>query len=645
MTIVRGGDCGGRVVGSRQVRVKETGVDLETQGERCCRTLRESRCVNARCSVLFLFLSIFVLSGQVVWSSETTFIATGATWKYLDDGSDQGTGWTLGAFDDSSWASGNAQLGYGDGDEATLLGYGPDPDNKYITTYFRHEFEVPNASSYHKLILRILRDDGAVVHLNGAEMFRTNISGDPIEYDTWASNAVGESSEDKFYEAAHDTSDLLEGTNVLAVEIHQANRTSSDISFDLELIGSTDPMVKGPYLIYPGHARRMTVLWQFIGTASCTLEWGLNTSYGLGSVVSTEYGTDHQHKWTIVALAPGTRYFYRISVADNAYTGSFRTAPRRDARVVELLAYGDTRSNPDDHDAVCAEMISTYTVDPNRQSLLLHVGDWVNSGDSEGSWTGEFFNRAWPNAMRLQAEIPINGCMGNHEGSGGLFRKYWPYPYNADRYWSFDYGPVHIAIVDQYSDYGEGSDQLIWLENDLAASGKKWKFLVFHEPGWSAGGHENNLDVQTRIQPLCETYGVNIVFVGHNHYYARAVVNGIVHVTTGGGGAPLYGPDAGYPHVVTAVPTLQFCRISIDDNQLDLESVAPGGSIIDSFSLLRGDFEPGDGAVNMRDFAILVNNWLTSECGTCGGADLSGDGRVDMDDLVDFAEVWPSELQ
>src|SRR5207247_2662513 len=77
-----------------------------------------------------------------------TLISTGSVWKYLDNGSDQGTNWIGRTFDDSSWVSGHAQLGYGDGDEATRVSYGPNEGNKYITTYFRQSFSVTNAMSF-----------------------------------------------------------------------------------------------------------------------------------------------------------------------------------------------------------------------------------------------------------------------------------------------------------------------------------------------------------------------------------------------------------------------------------------------------------------------------------------------------------------
>ena len=85
----------------------------------------------------------------------------GATWKYLDTGVDPGSTWTTSGFDDSAWASGPAQLGYGDGDEATTVGYGPDPNAKHPTTWFRRSFEAIDPDAFSALLLRVLRDDDA----------------------------------------------------------------------------------------------------------------------------------------------------------------------------------------------------------------------------------------------------------------------------------------------------------------------------------------------------------------------------------------------------------------------------------------------------------------------------------------------------
>jgi len=343
-------------------------------------------------------------------------------------------------------------------------------------------------------------------------------------------------------------------------------------------------MRKGPYLVYPGNNTQMTVLWQLDAASTCTLEWGQDTAYSDGSVPTTEYGSDHQHKYVISSLLSATKYYYRVNMSGTYFTGTFFSAPADTETNLKFLCYGDTRTYPSDHDSVCAEMITTYTNDPGYQTFTGHVGDWVNDGDLENDWTNEFFDRGQPNALSMMANLPIMGCMGNHEYSGVLFQKYWPYPFVANRYFSFDYGPAHVVIIDQYVSYTPGSAQYTWLENDLASTAKPWKFIILHEPGWSAGGHSNNTTVQDTIQPLCLQYGVKVVFAGHNHYYARCEVDGIHHVTTGGGGAPLYAASPSYPFVVAEAQVYHHCEINIQGDQLDFVARDRNGNIIDSFT-------------------------------------------------------------
>jgi hypothetical protein len=165
----------------------------------------------------------------------TTFIPRGATWKYLDTGINAGTVWRDNAYDDSSWPSGPAELGFGDGDEATIVSYGPDPNAKYITTYFRHAFNVTDPSSFATLNMWMLRDDAGVAYVNGAEIFRSpNLPTGTITSSTLSTGATAENAIDT---ATVGASVLRTGANVAAVEIHQQALNSSDLSFNFELIG------------------------------------------------------------------------------------------------------------------------------------------------------------------------------------------------------------------------------------------------------------------------------------------------------------------------------------------------------------------------------------------------------------------------
>lgn len=161
-------------------------------------------------------------------------IPTGAVWRYQDTGVDLGTAWREPGFDDRAWPSGPAQLGFGDGDEATVI----HSNRLRITTYFRRAFVVSNAAAFGPLTLRLLRDDGAVVYLNGIEVFRSNMPTGTVTWATFATNAVSGSEETTFFTATVSPAWLREGTNVLAVEVHQWGTNSSDLSFDLELTGT-----------------------------------------------------------------------------------------------------------------------------------------------------------------------------------------------------------------------------------------------------------------------------------------------------------------------------------------------------------------------------------------------------------------------
>ncbi len=341
---------------------------------------------------------------------------------------------------------------------------------------------------------------------------------------------------------------------------------------------------KAPYLIFNGKPDEMQVQWQLSTTSECTIDWGTDTTYSTGTAQTDEYGSDHQHQYFISDLQPAVKYFYRVTAGTDIHTGNFRSAPSDTVNAIKFIAYGDTRSYPADHNEVAKKIIAEINADEQLQTVLISVGDLVRYGDNESDWTDQFFNPAYPNIINMLSRLPYQSSRGNHEQSAVLFQKYFPYPFISGRYWSFDYGPLHFVMVDQYTTYSTGSAQLNWIENDLATTDKPWKFIVLHEPGWSAGGHENEGPVQTLLQPLCIKYNVPIVFGGHNHYYARAVVNDIHHITTGGGGAPIYSANPNYPYIVATKQVHHYCKIEIENDILNFSATDVNGNIIDEFT-------------------------------------------------------------
>ncbi len=340
---------------------------------------------------------------------------------------------------------------------------------------------------------------------------------------------------------------------------------------------------KGPYLLYSGDNTRMDVVWQLDITENSTIQWGNNDQYLLGSATTTEYDTNHMHRFSMSNLTPGTKYFYRVIVENGESPGTFITAPDAEAKDLKFFAFGDTRDGTEIHDSIDSQIIAAYTDDPAFQTFILSPGDIVSEGDLDWMWDRQLFDPKFKNIREVFSNLSYLPVMGNHEGTGSLFRQYFPMPFADMRYWSFDYGPAHVVMLDQYSPFKEGTVQYNWLKTDLSESNKLWKFILLHEPGWSAS--DNNMTVQRDILPLVEQYGVSIIFGGHNHYYARSEVDGVTHLTTGGGGAPLYAPNPIALHVVTASRVNSFVEIEIQGNTLTGTAYDLDGNIIDQFSI------------------------------------------------------------
>ncbi|MBX3732946.1 MAG: lamin tail domain-containing protein [Verrucomicrobiae bacterium] len=174
-------------------------------------------------------------------TGDVVLLPAGATWKYLDLGIHPNVAWRTNTFDDSGWKTGRARFGYGDPGMTTTVGFGPNAGSKHITTYFRTRFQVADAAAVTEFTARLLRDDGAVIYVNGVEAARSNMPETTISGTTLAISAVGGEDETTFFVLPLDSGLLRDGENVVAVQIHQANPDSSDLAFDLELTAKALP--------------------------------------------------------------------------------------------------------------------------------------------------------------------------------------------------------------------------------------------------------------------------------------------------------------------------------------------------------------------------------------------------------------------
>jgi len=175
----------------------------------------------------------------------TVLFPTNAMWRYLDNGTDQGTNWIAPDFADNTWSSGPGKFGFNTATAnlgfVTVLSYGTNAGNKYPTYYFRKQFAVSSLAGVTNLLLEYQRDDGVVFYLNGVEVHRDNITaGVAPTYTSLGTNAVDNGA--TLFAISVPINHLAAGTNTIAAEVHQSSLSSSDATFDARLTMTGAPV-------------------------------------------------------------------------------------------------------------------------------------------------------------------------------------------------------------------------------------------------------------------------------------------------------------------------------------------------------------------------------------------------------------------
>jgi lysophospholipase L1-like esterase len=241
----------------------------------------------------------------------TPFILGASVWKYSDQGVDLGTNWSQPNYDDSTWSQGAGRLGYNIVGVTTAVGYGANPANKYITTYFRHQFVVPSGITYTNLIVRLNRADGAVVYLNGQELYRVNLPAGSITNQTLATLLVNDTSDvaNYYYASNAPTAFLTAGTNVIAVEIHKDSPSNGGITFDLELFGQG---IYTPSLSFTSTSSSLQLAWP-TNSAGFNLQTATNlSSPGVWQIVPGPYPSSNNWFEVSAPFNAGSAQFFRL---------------------------------------------------------------------------------------------------------------------------------------------------------------------------------------------------------------------------------------------------------------------------------------------------------------------------------------------
>jgi predicted phosphodiesterase len=275
-----------------------------------------------------------------------------------------------------------------------------------------------------------------------------------------------------------------------------------------------------------------------------------------------------RHEIALTDLKPGTRIDY--TVQPGGVKASFKTPPEGDGDLF-FVAWGDCRT----YYERCRRMSELAAKD--LPDFSVHTGDLVDEGTIPSDWDS-FFESAAP-LLRTGALWP---SMGNHEYDAKLYYDLFLLP-DPERYYTFTAGPAQFFILDADWTGRKDPKQIEWLKSELQKSKARFRFAVLHQPILSSpcDDYSPETSMYKIFGRLLEEGKVSMVFQGHNHNYQRAERNGVVYITTGGGGAPLYPIGTLTPETKFARVVNHYVRVRVSGNKISIEAVDLTGAVFD----------------------------------------------------------------
>jgi hypothetical protein len=411
--------------------------------------------------------------------------------------------------------------------------------------------------------------------------------------------------------------------------------------------------VRGPYL-QQVTASSALVVWATQESGAGEVRYRTGTaSDASAAAVTTRFAASrtgmasdyYQHVGLLTGLAASSTYEYDILVNGAELTAGsdrFRTAPVTGSGTVRFIAFGDSGVGSAEQEQLAALMGA------DAFDLALHAGD-VAYGTPDGLGGGthqtlhDWFFETYRDWLRSRPAFP---SLGNHDSRSSNLdgRPYLDmftlpangrsasYPDHEERYYSFDYGPIHFVALDTelaFQDTARRAAQLSWLESDLAATAQPWKVVYFHRSPFSAGGeHGSDLAVRAAFAPIFERYGVQLAISAHEHIYERTIPwrvgstgTPVTYIVTGGGGGPLY-PAGTAAWTAASASRHHYVRAAADTCVLSLEAVGLNGSVFDAVALNRcTTTAAADVVLYAAQAPVRAGNWqIGADSSAAGGA-------------------------
>ena len=327
---------------------------------------------------------------------------------------------------------------------------------------------------------------------------------------------------------------------------------------------------------------------QNVTDESITIVWETNIPT-VDNYVLFDETTDYQYKVYAesncchheVTIKPGfSSGYYRVSsdtLQSNDY--SFHLSNQcLDTGEFRCILFGDSRGEWDDWEHAGLVALAVNNESPD---VVIHGGDMVDDGSVHGQW-GIWLDLMMP----LMQNSTVYGVIGNHERNASRYYEIFALP-NNEMWYSFDYGPCHFIILDNYVDWGENSVQYSWLEADLSMTNQPFIVVCFHEPIYCSGGHSPRIDVREAWEPLFNQYHVDLVVQSHCHFYQRTIpINDTIYIVSGGAGAPLYSPSDDW-FINISKKAYHYCIIDVSIDTMEMVCTVKDidGVLIDEFHI------------------------------------------------------------
>ena len=247
---------------------------------------------------------------------------------------------------------------------------------------------------------------------------------------------------------------------------------------------------------------------------------------------------------------------------------------------VKFAAIGDngTGNKPQyDIAKLMTQIHATFAFD-----RVIMLGDNVYGEQTPADMVSKF---SLPYKGLLDAGVKFLASLGNHDDPAHVRYPLWNM--GGEHYYSYAANNVRFFALDSNK---VDQKELAWLENGLKTATEAWKICYFHHPLYSDGGtHGSAIDVRALFEPLFVTYGVNVVFAGHDHVYERLTPQkGIYYFVEGAGGALRKGDVHASAMTAKSFDTDQsFLLVEISGDVLSFQAISRAGATVDSGTIQR----------------------------------------------------------